>query len=208
VDTSSTSPGQPIIQQVRVAEKPDVVLQRVQAAGMGSRGYDLVPSGPGTVVFSRQFWPMWVIIVAVVGALFALLGLLALLYREKEALTVTVSEDGSGSRVDLNGKAKPELLGALTSSLQSMPGYELVSGGMVAPGAPSAYPSPAVAPAAVTAPPPPPPPPTTSTQPPAPKNTAAAWNPDPTKRHELRYWDGGRWTEHVSDQGKTATDAV
>ncbi|WP_378527867.1 AIM24 family protein [Nocardioides vastitatis] len=31
--------------------------------------------------------------------------------------------------------------------------------------------------------------------------TAAAWHPDPTGRHELRYWDGAQWTEHVSDQG-------
>jgi uncharacterized protein (AIM24 family) len=31
--------------------------------------------------------------------------------------------------------------------------------------------------------------------------TAAAWHPDPTGRHELRYWDGNQWTEHVSDGG-------
>ena len=31
--------------------------------------------------------------------------------------------------------------------------------------------------------------------------TAAAWHPDPTGRHELRYWDGSQWTEHVSDGG-------
>ena len=27
---------------------------------------------------------------------------------------------------------------------------------------------------------------------------APAWYPDPTQRHEQRYWDGSRWTEHVS----------
>jgi uncharacterized protein YxjI len=36
----------------------------------------------------------------------------------------------------------------------------------------------------------------------------AAWYPDPTGRHELRYWDGSAWTDHVSNQGVTATDAV
>lgn len=36
----------------------------------------------------------------------------------------------------------------------------------------------------------------------------ANWYPDPTGRHELRYWDGGRWTDHVSDGGATSTDAV
>ncbi|KJL18825.1 hypothetical protein RL72_03297 [Microbacterium azadirachtae] len=29
----------------------------------------------------------------------------------------------------------------------------------------------------------------------------AAWHPDPTGQHELRYWDGSAWTDHVSDQG-------
>jgi uncharacterized RDD family membrane protein YckC len=32
------------------------------------------------------------------------------------------------------------------------------------------------------------------------------WAPDPLGRHEYRYWDGGQWTEHVSDQGTTSTD--
>lgn len=36
----------------------------------------------------------------------------------------------------------------------------------------------------------------------------ADWYPDPTGRHELRYWDGTRWTEHVSDQGATTIDPV
>ncbi len=36
----------------------------------------------------------------------------------------------------------------------------------------------------------------------------AAWHPDPTDRHQLRYWDGGRWTEHVADQGRVRTDAL
>jgi hypothetical protein len=34
----------------------------------------------------------------------------------------------------------------------------------------------------------------------------ASWQPDPTKRHELRYFDGKTWTEHVSDNGITSTD--
>jgi uncharacterized protein YxjI len=36
----------------------------------------------------------------------------------------------------------------------------------------------------------------------------ASWHPDPTGRHELRYWDGSAWTNHVSDQGATGTDPV
>ena len=34
----------------------------------------------------------------------------------------------------------------------------------------------------------------------------AAWHPDPYGRHELRYWDGTQWTEHVSSHGKQSTD--
>jgi hypothetical protein len=32
------------------------------------------------------------------------------------------------------------------------------------------------------------------------------WYPDPSGRHEQRYWDGTRWTEHVSDAGQQSTD--
>jgi hypothetical protein len=38
--------------------------------------------------------------------------------------------------------------------------------------------------------------------------TDAAWLTDPSGAHELRYWDGTRWTEHVSDQGSQAADPV
>ena len=36
----------------------------------------------------------------------------------------------------------------------------------------------------------------------------ANWYPDPNQRHELRYWDGERWTDHVSDNGVTGQDPV
>ena len=34
------------------------------------------------------------------------------------------------------------------------------------------------------------------------------WHPDPRGRHEHRYWDGTRWTGHVSDGGVTAQDEL
>jgi len=34
----------------------------------------------------------------------------------------------------------------------------------------------------------------------------AAWKPDPTGKHDLRYWNGTIWTEHVSDDGVTSVD--
>ena len=36
--------------------------------------------------------------------------------------------------------------------------------------------------------------------------TAAAWYADPSKRFELRYWDGAEWTEHVARGGQQFTD--
>lgn len=38
------------------------------------------------------------------------------------------------------------------------------------------------------------------------QSPAADWYPDPFGRHELRYWDGAAWTEHVSSHGRQSTD--
>ena len=35
--------------------------------------------------------------------------------------------------------------------------------------------------------------------------TEASWQPDPSGQHELRYWDGTAWTEHVSTGGVQST---
>lgn len=35
-----------------------------------------------------------------------------------------------------------------------------------------------------------------------------AWQPDPSRRHELRWWDGVRWTENVSDGGRPSVDPL
>jgi putative membrane protein len=36
----------------------------------------------------------------------------------------------------------------------------------------------------------------------------SGWYPDPSGRHEQRYWREGVWTEHVSDRGATAVDVL
>ncbi len=68
--------------------------------------------------------------------------------------------------------------------------------------APGWAPPPAAAPAPAAAPPPPPP------AQPAPPTVPANWYPDPRGRHELRYHDGTRWTDHVSTAGEQSTDPV
>jgi uncharacterized protein YxjI len=35
----------------------------------------------------------------------------------------------------------------------------------------------------------------------------ADWYPDPSGRHEHRYWDGSRWTEHVASHGRQSVDS-
>lgn len=37
-------------------------------------------------------------------------------------------------------------------------------------------------------------------------NVPANWYPDPSKRYELRYWNGTKWTEHVATGGVQSTD--
>ena len=34
------------------------------------------------------------------------------------------------------------------------------------------------------------------------------WHPDPTGRHQLRYWDGRTWSEHVSNHGVAGVDPL
>ena len=41
-----------------------------------------------------------------------------------------------------------------------------------------------------------------------PAEVPAGWHPDPQGRHELRYWDGSKWSDHVSDAGVTGKDPV
>jgi hypothetical protein len=38
--------------------------------------------------------------------------------------------------------------------------------------------------------------------------TSPGWFADPSRRHELRYWDGQKWTEHVFDRGTQAVDPL
>lgn len=36
----------------------------------------------------------------------------------------------------------------------------------------------------------------------------AGWHPDPSGRHQLRWWDGSRWTEHASTNGAAVVDPL
>jgi hypothetical protein len=42
----------------------------------------------------------------------------------------------------------------------------------------------------------------------APPSPLSRWEADPTRRHELRFWDGTAWTSHVSDRGVSGFDPL
>jgi hypothetical protein len=37
-------------------------------------------------------------------------------------------------------------------------------------------------------------------------DTTPGWQPDPSGKHDHRYWDGSQWTDHISDGGVAGTD--
>jgi uncharacterized protein YxjI len=39
-------------------------------------------------------------------------------------------------------------------------------------------------------------------------NLEPGWYADPYRRHQVRYWDGSSWTEHVGDDGNQGVDPV
>ena len=41
-----------------------------------------------------------------------------------------------------------------------------------------------------------------------PASPPAGWHPDPSGRHDQRYWDGVRWTEHVASAGHLTIDPL
>lgn len=41
-----------------------------------------------------------------------------------------------------------------------------------------------------------------------PASFAPGWYPDPTGRHDHRWYDGARWTDHVGDAGRASIDAL
>jgi hypothetical protein len=51
-------------------------------------------------------------------------------------------------------------------------------------------------------------PPVTPQAPTVPGPGGAGWHHDPSLRHQYRYFDGTRWTEHVNDQGRPGVDPI
>ncbi len=92
-------------------------------------------AGTGSIILTRKYIPTWAIVVAVVGLFLALLGLLALLYKETETLTITITPADGGSRVAISGLATPEMGARIRTALNAMPALDERAGS--ADGAPS-----------------------------------------------------------------------
>jgi len=113
--------GIPLVQVYGVRQPKETVMQRLVAVTAGTPGYTVSPSGPNILVFTRKYWPTWVIVVAVLGALFYLLGLLALLYRKTETLTAAVTSEADGTtRVAFSGVASRDLHLRIQSAMRDL----------------------------------------------------------------------------------------
>lgn len=130
------APGGVFNTTVVVGARPEDVMSRLVAATAGAPGYSVSTTGSNSLVLVRKYWPTWVIVIAVIGALIFLVGLLALLLRQTETLTVSLSNDAGGTRVDVSGLASPEMTSRIRSVLDSLekqptgsrPGPEMVEG--------------------------------------------------------------------------------
>jgi len=114
--------GQIVNDSCLVAEPPHVVSQAVIAATAGATDYTVSAPGPGSIVLTRQYRPTWTIVVAIVGFVFFLVGLLALLVKNTEALTLTLTPEEGGTRVMMSGVATPEMVTRLSAALGSTAG--------------------------------------------------------------------------------------
>jgi hypothetical protein len=92
-------------------------MQTLVAATSGVPEYQLTAVGAGSLVLTRRYNPTWAIVVAVLGAFFLLIGLLALLYKETEVLTVTLTPVDGGTAVTVSGRASAEMFGRLNAVL-------------------------------------------------------------------------------------------
>lgn len=111
-----SAPGQSYMQTAEVDGTPEEVVQRFVRVVVGMPGYSFNAAEPNSLVVSRRYVPTWAIVVAVVGFLFIFVfALPALLVKNTETLTITATSTDTGSKVQINGVAKPELVARLNT---------------------------------------------------------------------------------------------
>lgn len=96
-------------------------MQHFTSATAGTSGYTASMAGNNTLILTRKFTPTWAVAVAIIGLLFFLVGILALLVKENETLTISITPSESGARVSISGNATPELVSRLESAVAGLP---------------------------------------------------------------------------------------
>jgi hypothetical protein len=177
--------GRQYVQTVSVPGRPEDAIQQLTSGLAGVPGYTMIQSGPNSITFTRSFIPQWAFIGGIIAGLLTCVGFLLLLMKEEESLMVTASASAGGTRLDITGAASGAMTNRLSGMINSLGGQVAAPTGLASP-PPAPQPAPVPTPAAAASPP--------------------AWHPDPTGRHEQRYWDGMKWTDEVLDQGTPSTD--
>jgi rubredoxin len=118
------APGTPFNAISAVAETPENVSQTLVAATAADTAYTVSAAGTGSIILTRRYIPTWAIVVAIVGLFIALLGLLALLYKDTETLTITITPAAGGSRIAISGVATTEMSARITAAINAMPALE------------------------------------------------------------------------------------
>jgi Uncharacterised protein family UPF0547 len=118
------APGTALNTTSAVAETPENVSQTLVAATAADPGYTVTTAGTGSIILTRRYIPTWAIVVAIVGLFIALLGLLALLYKDTETLTITITPAAGGSRIAVSGVATREMSARITTAINAMPALE------------------------------------------------------------------------------------
>jgi uncharacterized protein UPF0547 len=118
------APGTPFNKTAAVAETPESVSQTLVAATAADPAYTVSAAGTGAIILTRRYIPTWAIVVAIVGLFIALLGLLALLYKDTETLTITITPTAGGSNIAISGLATAEMSARITAALNALPALE------------------------------------------------------------------------------------
>lgn len=109
--------GQAYTHTVLVAERSEVLQQRLTTAAATVPGYTVTMSGPNTVILTRRFTPPWAVGVGVLGILLFLIGLLAFLVKDTETVTIALEPTQAGTSVVIAGTATAEMIARLSGTL-------------------------------------------------------------------------------------------
>jgi hypothetical protein len=84
---------------------------------MTRMGFSPAAQTDQTMTYTRRYRPTWAIILAIIGALIFLLGLLFLLVKDTETVLVSLTSEGSKTRVTVTGAREPYVANVIAKYL-------------------------------------------------------------------------------------------